>query len=94
MKKKTKPNAEAEVRELLTRATGESRPLDLTEELNTILRQTLESDSARRTYMRLALEGLVKAAVKGNVEAVKMLIRQVNMAELAAQAKKQNKAKG
>jgi hypothetical protein len=56
-------------------------------ELEEILQTVLQNDAARRTYQRIALEGLVKAAVRGNLEATKFLIRQVNLAEVRKRLK-------
>ena len=74
---------------------GKSQPadLDVTSELQTILKQKLVLDRKQRTYMRIALDALVKSAMQKDIGTVKMLIRHGNIAKLA-EKNKRNKVKG
>ena len=52
-------------------------PASLTarEELIAMLRRQFPNDGQERTYLQLLLEGQARAAIKGNVEAAKLLLR-------------------
>lgn len=79
------PNKNSPVKSKPKKETG--KRVSPSRELQDILQTILQNDTARRTYQRIALEGLVKAAVRGNLEATKFLIRQVNLAEVTKRLK-------
>jgi hypothetical protein len=50
-------------------------------ELNALLKKKFPGDERERTYLQLLLEGQAKAAIRGNVEAAKLLLRHARLAE-------------
>jgi hypothetical protein len=52
-----------------------ANPLTAREELAALLRKQFPGDDRERTYLQLLLEGQARAAIKGNVEAAKFLLR-------------------
>jgi hypothetical protein len=56
------------------------KPLTAREELLALLRKQFPNDERERTYLQLLLEGQARAAIKGNVEAAKFLLRHAALA--------------
>jgi hypothetical protein len=51
------------------------KPLSSRQELLALLKKKFPGDDRERTYLQLLIEGQAKAAIKGNVQAAKLLLR-------------------
>ena len=52
-----------------------AKPLSSQQELIALLKKKFPGDDRERTYLQLLIEGQAKAAIKGNVQAAKLLLR-------------------
>jgi predicted methyltransferase MtxX (methanogen marker protein 4) len=73
----------------------ESKQLSSRGELLALLKKKFPGDDRERTYLQLLIEGQAKAAIKGNVEAAKLLLRYAHLADNKARvaAKKRPRLK-
>jgi hypothetical protein len=56
-----------------------AKPLSSQQELIALLKKKFPGDDRERTYLQLLIEGQAKAAIKGNVEAAKLLLRYAHL---------------
>src|SRR5215469_14778371 len=55
-----------------------SKQLSTQQELRALLKRKFPGDEKERTYLQLMIEGQAKAAIKGNVDAAKLLMHYAN----------------
>ena len=58
-----------------------AKPLSSQQELIALLKKKFPGDDRERTYLQLLIEGQAKAAIKGNVQAAKLLLRYAHLDE-------------
>jgi len=63
------------------------------QELVALLRRRFPGDEKQRTYLQLLLEGQAKAAIKGNTEAAKLLMRHAYLDEIKGRGGRKRKRK-